>query len=1029
VGMVALTALPARVVAQERGTITGTVVIAGTQEPLQGVLVTIPATGTGGLTDEQGRFTLANVPFGTHSIRAVFLGYREVNREVVVGANTPPVRIELETDPLRLDELVVVGYGMERRRAVAGAVSSLRPETVQDIPIKSVNEILQGRLAGVQVTQNSGTPGAAITVRIRGSSSISGGNEPLYVLDGVPLNQGDYSANSTVGFGGQDIDAISDLNPNEIERIEILKDASAAAIYGSRASNGVVLITTKRGTPARPEITFGAYYGTQEDWRRLDMLNSAEYIEIYNEGSIARFGPASDFGFDEWYGFATPGRVFETEVQPGVDTDWLSEVMRSAPISSLEASVRGGTERVRYYVSGSAIEQEGIIKSMGYRRLNGRVNLDYQPFRRLTLGTNVALARSVTDRARSDNTIYGAFANAIANPPITPVFTEDGDYFETLYANPVGMNNEAEAEERAIRILGNAFGTYNLIEGVDARVSVGLDQLSNRFRSYDSPNFGPWSANGGAAEAGNRYVTKVTYEGTVNFDRYLGDVHQFTGVVGGSYEDNFNEFSTVQGTQFPSEHFKYITSAATIATGTSSRSDWSLISYFGRLSYTFNERVTGTLNVRRDGSSRFGQDNRFGTFPSASVLWRIGDESFMQDQNVVRNLALRASYGVTGNQQDLGNFAARGLFGGGANYLDQPGIAPSQLANPELRWEKTNQLNLGTDFSVLNDRLAVTFDYYDKQTEDLLVERPVPSSTGFTGIWDNVGSMENKGFEVSATAHWLRGGGRGLTWSTTLNLSRNRNKVLELYNDQPINSGFVNRVEEGKPLGFFFGHVTDGIFQTMEEVEAHATQTVHSNPRRATAPGDIRFRDLDGNGVINDDDRTDIGSPWPDYEGGVTNAISVAGFDLNAFVQFSKGNEIYNANRIYMDQFGSGGDNHTTRALRRWTPENPNATEPRAVWGDPNFNTRDSDRFVEDGSYVRLKNIVLGYTLPAEFSDRLGVRMARIYVQGQNIWTFTDYSGFDPEVHYGGQTAISRGTDFYTLPQARTFTFGFNVGF
>jgi TonB-linked SusC/RagA family outer membrane protein len=498
-------------------------------------------------------------------------------------------------------------------------------------------------------------------------------------------------------------------------------------------------------------------------------------------------------------------------------------------------------------------------------------------------------------------------------------------------------------------------------------------------------------------------------------------------VVGGSYEDNLDEFSTVQGTQFPTEYFKYITSAATISTGNSTRSDWGLTSYFGRLSYTFQDRVTGTFNVRRDGSSRFGADNRFGTFPSASLLWRVGDEGFMQSQNVVGDLALRVSYGITGNQQDLGNFASRGLFGGGANYLDEPGIAPSQLANPELKWEKTKQLNVGSDFSVLNDRLALNFDYYNKRTEDLLVQRPVPRSTGFTDIWSNVGSMENKGFEVAARLALIEGGPRDFNWTSSVSFSRNRNKVLELYNDQPINSGFVNRVEEGKPLGFFFGHVMDGIFQSIEEVEAHATQTVHSNPLRATSPGDIRFKDLNGDGVINDDDRTEIGSPWPDYEGGFTNTLSYGGFDLTGFVQFSVGSEIYNALRIYMDQYGSGGDNHTKRALDRWTPANPDATEPRAVWGDPNLNTRDSDRFIEDGSYVRLKNIVFGYTLPSSLAGRFGFRSARLYLQGQNVLTATDYSGFDPEVHYGGQTAISRGTDFYTLPQSRTFTFGINV--
>ncbi|HEY0672588.1 MAG TPA: SusC/RagA family TonB-linked outer membrane protein, partial [Longimicrobiales bacterium] len=831
-----------------------------------------------------------------------------------------------------------------------------------------------------------------------------------------------------VGFGGQDVDAVSDLSPNDIESIEVLKDASAAAIYGSRASNGVVLIKTKRGQVDRPEITFNAYYGTQRDWRRLDMLNAQQYIEIYTEGSDARFGTAAQNGLDAWYCYEGQGDC-DVTIPVGTDTDWLSQVLRDAPISNMEMAIRGGTDKVRYYVSGASLDQEGTIKAMGYGRLSGRVNLDYQPFEKLSLGTNISLARSLTNRTRSDNTIYGAWSNALANPPIEPVYDENGDYFETLYANPVGMNENSEAEERNIRILGNAFAAYSLLEGVTLRGSVGLDQIANRSRSFDSPAFGPWASSGGAAESGTRFVNKVTYEGTLNFNRLVGTAHEFSGVVGTSFEDNVNERSAVQGTNFPTEYFKYIESAALVSLGTSSRTDWTLLSYFGRLSWTFNEKLTTTFNVRRDGSSRFGEDNRYGTFPSASVLWRLGNESFMQGQNIVRNLAVRASYGVTGNQQDLGNFAARGLWEGGENYMDLPGIGPLQLANPNLRWEKTKQMNLGTDFSLLNDRLGITFDYYDKKTTDLLVQRSVPRTTGYSSIWSNVGAMENKGIELALRANVLQGGANGLNWTSSLTFSRNRNEVTELYNNTPMNAGFASRVEVGKPLGFFYGYVTDGLFQSYEEIAAHARQTVHSNPRRATSPGDIRFRDLNEDGVINSSDQTMIGDPWPDYEGGWNNQFTFKSFDLNAFVQFSQGNDIYNANRIYMDQFGSGGDNHTTRALNRWRPDNTNTTEPRAVWGDPNVNTRDSDRFVEDGSYVRLKNVVLGYTLPGWLSGKAGFRTTRLYVQGQNLLTSTDYSGFDPEVNFDGQTAITRGTDFYTLPQARTITFGVNVGF
>lgn len=1004
--------------AQERGSITGTVVAEGTAQPLVGVQVSVGALSS--VTDERGRFLLPSVPLGTQTVRFSMIGYSQLTREVTVGPGPVELNVTMSTDPLRLDELVIVGYGTERRRNVAGAVSSLRAETVREISTASINEVLQGRLAGVQVAQNSGTPGAAISVRIRGSSSISGGNEPLYVIDGVPMNQGDFSRLSQISFGGQDLDAISDLNPNEIESIEILKDASAAAIYGSRASNGVVLITTRRGQAGRPEINFGAYWGQQEMWRRIDLLNAEQYSLIYNEGCRNRYGPT--------YNCAGHLAAWDLAPQPGVDTDWLDEVVRTAPMSSMDASVRGGTDRVRYFVSGSSLLQDGMIVGAAYRRLNGRINLDYVPLDRLTIGTNVALTRSVYDRARMDNTIYSTWSNALANPPVQPVYDENGDYYETAYANPVGMQNEAEAQERGVRILGNTFAQYQLMEGLTARASVGLDNLTLRSRSFDSPRFGPWSSSGGAAEAASSFVNKLTYEGTLNFARLFADRHSLSGVVGTSFEDNTNEGFSVQGTQFPTEYFRYITSAASVTTGTSNRSDWGMVSFFGRATYVFNDRVTTTFNIRRDGSSRFGTANRYGTFPSASVLWRIGEEPFMRNQNILSDLALRASYGFTGNQQDLGNFASRGLFGGGFNYNDQPGIAPSQMANPNLRWEKTAQLNLGTDFSVLNNRLLFAFDWYDKRTEDLLVARPVPRTTGFTSIWDNVGEMQNRGFEVSTTARFFVPSYQGgFSWNSTLNVSRNRNEVLKLYNGQPF--GGTNRVEEGFPLGFFYGYVTDGIFQSYAEIQAHARQVVHSDPLRATAPGDIRFRDLNGDGVINSLDREMIGSPWPDYEGGWTNTLAYRGLDMTAFVQFSQGNDVFNGFRIYADQFGSFGDNHTTRALNRWTPENPNTTEPRAVWGDPNQNTRISDRFIEDGSYVRLKNLVVGYTLPTDFAGRMGFRTARLYVQGQNLLTRTDYSGFDPEVNSTGQTAVTRGYDFYTMPQPRVMTIGVNVGF
>jgi TonB-linked SusC/RagA family outer membrane protein len=1029
--------IPDRAAAQERVPVAVQVTEAGTQRPLPGVLIEIPGLRLSALTDEAGRAVL-QATRGTHTLRISHIGYKQTMREVV-AQSAVTVTINLETDPLRLDELVVTGYTMERRRHVTGAITSVKPETTKEIPVAQIQEVLRGRAPGVQVVQNSGTPGSAMTVRIRGSASINGGNDPLYVIDGVPMTQGNWSRLG--GFGGQGIDAVGDLNPNEIESIEILKDASAAAIYGSRASNGVVLVTTKKGKTGRPDITFGAYYGTQQDWRRVDMLNAAQYIEVYNEGCVNRYGaPCVTYVGEPNATTPVPSSVANNmKAYRNVDTNWLDEVLRDGSIANLEASIRGGTDRVRYYVSGSSLDQEGTQLDLGYKKLNARVNLDYNPADRLTLGTNVSLTRSIAKRAANDNTIQGGLANAIAIAPTVPVKDANGRYVTGFYTNPVGNIANRSAEDRNVRILGNVFGTYALLEGINLRASAGLDHLNLRGLRYNSPAYGSAAATGGFGTDANTYVTKVTYEGTVNFNRLLGTNHEFAGVAGTSYEDNSEAWGVINGEQFPNEFFKFIASAATTY-GNSGREDWGLVSYFGRLSYTWRDRVTTSFNVRRDGSSRFGENNRFGTFPSVSLNWRIGDESFMQGQNILGNLSLRASYGITGNQQSLDNYQWRAVFNGGANYMDQPGISPARLGNPDLRWEKTKQFNVGTDFSILSNRLKIAFDYYVKETEDLLWTLPLPRSTGFAGITSNVGSMENRGLDLGLTADWLTSAGDGLDFSTTLSLSRNRNKVIELYNNTE-SLGSTGTIKEGYPLAVFWGYVADGIFQSYDEIAAHATQVTNSNPRLATAPGDIRFKDLDGNGVINTADRTLIGNPWPDFEGGVTNTASFKGFDMTAFVSFSQGNDIYNGTRFYMDRYGSDGDNHSTRALNRWRPDNTNTKEPRAIWGDPNQNTRASTRWVEDGSYWRLKNLVVGYTLRGESATLaaggqresrgiprlIGARSIRFYVQGQNLITNTDYQGFDPEVNSAGNSSTTRGWDFYGLPQPRTLTFGFNV--
>ncbi len=1011
--LAALAMLPAGAYAQQSATITGQVVDQDTQQPLPGTQVFIVGTERGTLTDERGMFIIPDVPAGTYTLRVSRIGYREAAQEVVVGSTPVNVTIALDLDPLGLDEIVVIGYGQARRSNVAGAVSSMNTETIEDLPTPSINDALQGRLPGVQVVQNSGQPGSAISVRVRGASSISAGNEPLYVIDGVPMISGDFSQ---IGYGGQNTSALASLNPNDIASIEVLKDASAAAIYGSRASNGVVLITTKQGIEGEPQLEFSSYYGVQTPWKVVDFVNTDQYIDIYNPSIEAAFG------IPNYLGYTNDDVENSIEIEPGTYTNWLEEVFEPAPMYNMSLSARGGSERIQYYVSGDLLQQDAIVDAFGYQRLSGRMNLDYGVSDRLDLATNVYVAYEENKRAPSDNTIYGPYANAIANPPYFTIYNEDGTYTETLYANPIGLRNENEGSERPITIQGNVSGTYAVTDALDFRTSAAVTQYTNRSRRYDSPIVGAAVGSNGEATAADAFISKQVYEGTLNYNDVFSDVHQFSGVVGTSYENNIEEYAEVTGSQFPTEFFRYIASAASITDGSSFQTEYALLSYFGRASYTYDDRYTATFNVRTDGSSRFGEDNRYGTFPSASLLWRVGQEDFMQDAPI-EDLRLRVSYGRTGNQFGIGDFAARGLFGGGANYDDVPGIDPSQLANPDLRWETTSQLNLGTDFAVFDNRLSFTADYYIKKTDDLLVGRPIPRTTGFDEIVSNVGSIENRGYEIGANLDLFRGGRDGFNWSSQFNISHNDNEVTELYNGEPINFGFVSRVDEGEELGAFYGYVTDGIFNTQAEVDAHAFQTA------GTAPGDIRFVDVNDDGEITSLDRTIIGSPWADLTGGWNNTMSFRGFDVTAFAQFSYGNEIYHATRLYTDAYGRFFDTHTTRALERWTPENIDATEPRATWSDPNNNDRDSDRFIEDGSYIRLKNAVLGYTFPTEMSERWGFDRLRLYVQGKNLLTFTDYSGFDPEVNYAGTSDVTMGTDFYTFPQARVLTAGVQIGF
>ncbi|WP_242927505.1 SusC/RagA family TonB-linked outer membrane protein [Pontibacter vulgaris] len=1000
-------------------TVSGRVTSATDGSALPGVTVLERGTTNGVTTGANGDFTLSVQPNAT----LVFSFIGMMPQEIAVNGRST-INVQMRTDEKQLSEVVVTGYGTQERREVTGATAKVTSKELENLPIVGVDQAMQGRAAGVQISQNSGTPGSGISVRVRGATSISASNQPLYVVDGVPMTTGDFSQ---LGYGGQSVNAIADLNPADIESIDILKDASAAAIYGSRAANGVVLITTKRGSARKTQINFNAYTGTQKMWKKPNFLNAAEYKEIMTEAYVndGYLDPGSTF--DDFIDFYYGGIDFEQ-----TDTDWIDQVTRDAGIHNYEISLNGGDAKTRYYLSGNYFDQKGIIIGSEYKRYSTRLNLDHQINDKLAMGTSIQLSRSDNSRIVSDNTLYGPFANSLAASPIWPVYYDETakqytrpNYF---YTNPVAEGTENDDETQNLRAIGNIFARYTVVPGLDVQVKGGYDALNVDERRYTPTNYPGSSATavGGSATNGTTTVTKRLLEATATYTKLFNELHNVSAVIGTSTEYNTLRQAFVTGEGFPGEQFRYVASAARVNAGSNSFTENTLLSYFGRVNYSFKDRYLLGLNFRADGSSRFGENNRFGFFPSVSVGWRLIEEEFMSGLEALSELKLRASYGITGNQE-IGNNSFQALITG-SNYQDQPGIALTQIPNPDLKWEETSQLNLGADLGALNGRVNLAIDYYIKKTDNLLFTRPIATQNGFAGYQSNIGATENKGWEFALNTVNIDGEGDGFRWTSDFNISFNRNKVTELYQNQDIFYGFGGNslvLREGEPIGTFYGYIADGVYSTTDEIPA-------SRQAEGAQAGDVNFRDINNDGIITDDDLTIIGNAQPNFVGGLTNVFRYKGFDLNVFLQFSQGNEIANPAHQYQMHLGNDflDDNMLDDVKGRWRQEGDKTDIPRATVDDLNDNNRsNSSRFIYDGSYLRFKNVMLGYTLPASVTERVKMRSVRVYAQAQNLLTFTDYPGFDPEVNFAGTSNTTLGVDFYTFPQTRTITFGINVGF
>jgi TonB-linked SusC/RagA family outer membrane protein len=977
--------------AQSR-TVSGRVTSADDGSGLPGVNVSVKGTTTGTATNADGNYALSVPPDAT----LVFSFIGLTSQEVPVG-NRSTIDVRMISDVKSLTEVVVVGYGSQQKKDLTGNIASVSGASIANIPVVSVEESLQGRAAGVYVNSGSGKLGAGIQIRVRGAASVSAGNQPLYVVDGIPITSTDLgSANSELA------NPIADLNPNDIESIEILKDASAGAIYGSRASNGVVLITTKKGRVGRTKIDLGYFTGVSTPTRTREWLNAAEFIELFSEGAINE-------GYDPQEEFEASGLLWNSPH----NTDWASEAFQRGGISQYNLSMSGGNEKTRFFLSGTHSDQKGIIVGNEFKRSSARINLDHSINQKFRVGTNISLIRSVNNRVPDDN----AFSNPlqlVALPPIEPKIDPATGQLNrnTLYYNNLIELENATNVATTYRTISNVFASYDLLPGLTFRTEYGLDFLvldEDIYRGRITEDGGP---------TGYGYSNQVrsfnyTTNNTLNYNKTFNDIHSLDLLGGFSYQEANVKGTSVEGRGFPNDNFQRIASAARITSGSSNETGFSFVSYLARANYKLMDKYLLSLSGRVDGSSRFGTNNRYGFFPAASAGWILSEESFLQNSGLLSFLKLRGSYGLTGNSE-IGNFASRGLYSA-LFYADQAGVTPTSIASPGLRWENTAQADIGLDFGFFNNRISGEIDYYIKTTRDLLLNVPLPGINGFTSITRNIGSLENKGIEFVLNTQNLVG---DFKWTTNFNIARNRNKVVKLSGD-PIDGGgrLIGRVAEGEPLGYFYTVKYAGV-----------------DP----ANGDALYYDLEGNktNVYSANYRQKVGDPNPDFIGGMTNNFSYKGFDLNVLMQFVYGNDIYNvAGYFQSNNTGDYFDNQSKDQLRRWKKEGDITDVPQArLYAQNGFGT--SSRWVQDGSFLRIRTVTFGYNLPAALLKRAYLQNARIYVAGQNLFTFTNYEGYDPEVnstYFQGTTAqstnINLGHDFYTPPQQRTVTVGINLGF
>lgn len=997
----------------EQITVRGKIVDAETQQPLAGATVTELKGRKGALSDEQGNFSIQTERGNTLLVR--YFGYQ--NTRIKATAENVGT-ISLKVDAQNLQEVVLVGYGTQKKSDLTGAVSSISEDQLKEIPATGLDQAIQGRAAGVYVTQNSGAPGGALSIRIRGIGSTLSA-EPLYVIDGIPVvndNQGSSSNFAEIDGGGQFTNALNTINPNDIESIEILKDASATAIYGARAANGVVIIKTKRGSAGKSTLSFESYYTYQQLARKIPVLNLSQYAEYY--GDIG--GPAIE--------------EFERPELLGEGTDWQEEIYRPAGMQNYQLTLSGGTQRTQYAFSANYHYREGIVVGSDFNRLSGKINLDHAFSDRMRIGNSFLVARTHENITFNDNS-NGVIYTALLMVPNSPVRNVDGSFagpqeeISLSFDNPVARALETNDRNTKTRVLANVYFELDILKSLKYRTEFGSDlNFSHHHTFFPSFNRGNFFGKSGLRKNYSQSYFWINKH-LLTFDKQFNPNHHLT-VLGG-FEAQAGRYDWVFASRenLPNNQLQQLALGdAGQQINDGGAGHWALVSYFGRLNYNFGDRYLLTSTFRVDGSSRFGPNNRYGFFPSAAVAWKISNEKFMQDVLPRWNwdLKLRAGVGEVGNQEI-------GLYSYSANLRavnvvlgDQlfTGFAPANIANPDVRWESSYQTNFGLNLSLFNNRIELIVEAYNRRADGMLLPALLPSTSGsLDPPFVNIGVIENKGWEFALNTTNINS---DFVWKTSANFSTNRNLIVSLGSSGAL-TGLVQRIpvtrtEEGQPIGMFYGYVMEGIFQSQSEIGESPFQA------DGTRAGDIKFADLNSDGVIDEKDQTFIGNPHPAFTANLINNISFKGFDLSIFLQSVFGYEILNLVRRDIEGM-AGLQNQSVVVSERFTNENPSTTVPRATGPDPNDNRRVSDRFIEDGSFLRVKNITLGYTFPTKWLSNVGIEYLRLYAGAQNYFTWTNYSGYDPEIGSFNQNPIINGVENGRYPIAKSVTGGLTLRF